>query len=169
MGARLDESNIAEAAMFHGTSRFEGLKALLSVAAIAAGLTLSRVAASDTVPPMDAPADVVGVWQWVSQDEGHAHSVSGPLFEIRRAADGQLTGFISVGSGDHAYGAEVSVDGVQVCMVTEGGASFSGQLSEDGLRIRGVIHYGSERSSAVLQRVERRKLRRAAERKVYAA
>lgn len=156
--------------MFNRTAgRFEGWKAALSVAAIAAGLALSDMAASGTTYTVDGPGDVVGVWQWVMQGEGESRDVSGPFFDIRRAADGELKAIITVRSGRDVARADISVEGGQVCVITADGASFSGELSEDGLRIQGVLHYEGESSSAMLKRVERRKMRGAAGRKAYAA
>ncbi len=155
--------------MFYGgKSRFEGLKAMLSIAAIAAGFALSDMAASPTGYLSSGPVDVVGVWQWVMQGEGQARHAAGPMFEIRRAEDGHLEALIKAGSGSRLLGADVRVDDGQVCMITRDGASFSGELSDDGRRIDGVIHYGGESSSAILKRVEHRKMRRAAGRKAYA-
>ena len=154
--------------MFYGERRFEGLKALLSIAAIASGLLLSNMAASGSMYFGNGPVDVVGVWQWVTQGEERAGDTSGPVFEIRRSADGELKALITVRSGDYIHRADVSVDGGQVCMTTDDGASFSGELSNDGRSIEGVIYYGGESSSALLERVERRKMRRAAGRKAYA-
>ena len=54
-----------------------------------------------------------------------------------------------------------------MCMVTEQGASFKAEISKDGLMIEGVIQYGGARSTALLKRVEHRKMRRAAGRKAY--
>lgn len=83
--------------MYYRTERkMEGLKALLSLAAIAARLVLSSMAASPS---------------------------------------------LHLGSGDHVRGADVFCDAGQVCMVTGGGVLFRG---------------------------ERRKMRRAAERRPYA-
>lgn len=155
--------------MFYGTKRrFEGMKALLSVAAIATGLMLSNMAASSPLYMGNGQDEVLGVWQWVTQGEEEASDGSGPVFEIRRAVDGHLEALIKVRSGDPVHGADVKVDGDQVCMVTGDGASFSGELSDDGLRIRGVIYYGGESSSVMLERVVRRKMPRAAGRKAYA-
>ena len=154
--------------MMYGTDgRFEGFKALLSMAVIASGMLLSNVAASGTLHSGYGPVDVVGLWRWVVHGEDQALDRSGPIFEIRRSADGRLEA-ISARSGDHVRGADVSVDDGQVCMVTQNGASFSGKISDDGLRIRGTLRYGGERSSAVLERVEHRKLRRAAGHEAYA-
>lgn len=155
--------------MYYGArSRFEGMKAILSVAAVAAGFVLSDMAASSRGSVGDGPGDVVGVWQWVMQGEGQSRDAAGPLFEIRRSADGHLRALIKATSGRKLLGADVSVDGGHVCMVTHDGASFSGELSHDGRRIDGFVKYGGETSSAVLKRVEHRKLRRAAGSKAYA-
>ncbi|MBT8461369.1 MAG: hypothetical protein KJO44_02520 [Gemmatimonadetes bacterium] len=150
--------------MYYGVERrHEGLRVLLSVAAIASGLVLSDMAAS----PAPGHGDVVGLWQWVEPagDDGRAET---PLFEIRRAADGELEATVLVREGNRLSEADVSYDAGHLCMVTEHGASFKGQLSDDGLKIEGVIRYEGARSTALLQRVEHRKVRRAAERKAYA-
>ncbi len=154
-------------AMYYGAERKrEGLRALLSVAAIAAGLVLSNIAASSTLYPGAESGDVVGVWQWV--EPGETSQAGTPLFEIRRAADGELEAMVLVRSGDRVSEADVSYDQGHLCMVTEHGASFKGELSDDGLMIEGVIQYEGSRSTALLQRVEHRKMRRAAGRKAYA-
>jgi hypothetical protein len=145
----------------------EGLKALLSVAAIAVGLLLSNMAASPGLYLEAEAIDVVGVWRWV-EPAADGIDPSTPLFEIRRAADGELEAMVLIRSGDHASEADVSYDAGHLCMVTEQGASFKGELSDDGLVIEGVIQLGGARSTALLQRVERRKLRRAAGRRAYA-
>ena len=154
-------------AMYYATKRKnERLKALLSVAAIAVGLLLSSMAASPSLYLAADSGDVVGVWRWV-EPAAEGIDESTPLFEIRRAADGELEAMVLIRSGDHASEADVSYDEGHLCMVTEKGASFKGELSEDGLIIEGVIQFGGARSTALLQRVERRKLRRAAERRAY--
>lgn len=154
--------------MYYGAERKrEGLKAFMSVAAIGAGLVLSNMAASPT-PYLGADSgDVVGIWRWVEPAAGGTSATS-PLFEIRRSADGELEAKLLVRSGDEVGDANVSYDAGHVCMVTEHGASFKGELSEDGLMIEGVIQYGEASSTALLQRVEHRKMRRAAGRKDYA-
>lgn len=153
--------------MYYATKRKnEGLKALLSVAAIAVGLLLSNMAASPSLYLAADSVDVVGVWRWVEPEADGADAAS-PLFEIRRAADGQLEAMILVRSGDHSSEADVSYDAGHLCMVTEQGTSFKGELSEDGLMIEGVIQYGGARSTALLKRVEHRNMRRAAGRKAY--
>jgi hypothetical protein len=154
--------------MYYGAERKrEGLKVLMSVAAIAAGLVLSNMAASPTLYLGADSGDVVGIWRWVEPAAGSTSATS-PLFEIRRSADGELEAKLLVRSGDEVGDANVSYDAGHVCMVTEHGASFKGELSEDGLMIEGVIQYGEARSTALLQRVEHRKMRRAAGRKDYA-
>lgn len=155
-------------AMFYGVERKrEGLKALLSVAAIASGLVLSDMAASPALSRDTEVADIVGLWQWV-EPAGATSRASTPLFEIRRAADGELEAMVRVRSGDRVSEADVSYTEGHVCMVIEHGASFKGELSHDGLMIEGVIQYGGARSPVQLQRVEHRKMRRAAGRRVYA-
>ena len=154
--------------MYYGAERKkEGLKALMSVAAIAAGLVLSNMAASPALYLGAESGDVVGVWRWV-EPAAEGTSATSPLFEIRRAADGELEAMLLVRSGDKVGEANVSYDAGHLCMVTEHGASFKGELSEDGLMIEGVIQYGDARSTALLQRVEHRKMRRAAGRKAFA-
>lgn len=154
--------------MYYGARRKnEGLKAVLSVAAIAVGLVLSNMAASPGLYLAADSLDVVGVWRWVEPAAEESAETS-PLFEIRRSADGDLEATILVRSGRHSAEADISYDAGHLCVVTEQGASFKGEISEDGLVIEGVIHYGGSRSTALLQRVERRKLRRAAGRKAYA-
>ena len=59
-------------------------------------------------------------------------------------------------------------DGRVSGVVTEHGASFKGELSDDGLVIEGVIQFDGARTTALLQRVEHRKMRRAAGRRAYA-
>ena len=153
--------------MYYGaTKRREGLRALLSVAAIAAGLVLSNIATSSTLYLEAETVDVVGLWQWVTP--GETGQASTPLFEIRRAADGDLEAIVLVRSGDRVREADVSYDAGHLCMVTQHGASFKGELSEDGSSIKGVLQYEGARSSALLQRVEYRKMRRAAGRRAYA-
>ncbi|MCL7961152.1 MAG: hypothetical protein M8861_13245 [marine benthic group bacterium] len=153
--------------MYYGaTKRREGLRALLSVAAIAAGLVLSNIATSSTLYLETETVDVVGLWQWVAP--GETGQASTPLFEIRRAADGDLEAIVLVRSGDRVREADVSYDAGHLCMVTQHGASFKGELSEDGSSIKGVLQYEGARSSALLQRVEYRKMRRAAGRRAYA-
>jgi len=153
--------------MYYATTRKnEGLKALLSVAALAVGLLLSSMAASPSFYLGADSADVVGVWRWVEPAADGA-DVASPLFEIRRAPDGQLEAMILIRSGDHSSEADVSYDAGHLCMVTEQGASFKGEISKDGLMIEGVIQYGGARSTALLKRVEHRKMRRAAGRKAY--
>ncbi|MEK6255378.1 MAG: hypothetical protein N2B05_11840 [Gemmatimonadales bacterium] len=154
-----------KAMYYDATRRREGLRALLSVAAIAAGLVLSNIAASSTLYLEAESGDVVGLWQWV---EAGATSQSTPLFEIRRSANGDLEAMVLVRSGDRVREADVSYDEGHLCMVTEHGASFTGELSKDGLLIEGVIQYEGSRSTALLQRVEHRKMRRAAGRRAYA-
>ena len=130
----------------------EGLKALLSVAAIAVGLLLSNMAASPSLYLGADSVDVVGVWRWVEPAADGADAAS-PLFEIRRAPGGELEAMVLIRSGDHASEADVSYDAGHLCMVTEQGASFKGELSEDGSMIQGVIQYGGARSTALLRRV----------------
>ena len=155
-------------AMYYGAERKrEGLKALMSVAVIAVGLVLSDMAASPALHMAAESGDVVGVWQWV-EPAGERSEEGRPLFEIRRAADGELEAMILVSFGDRVSEADVSYDEGHLCMVTEHGASFKGELSADGLVIQGVIQYVGARSTALLQRVEHRKMRRAAGRKDYA-
>ncbi|MGB5304545.1 MAG: hypothetical protein WBO43_10315 [Gemmatimonadota bacterium] len=154
-------------AMYYGeTRRREGLRALLSVAAIAAGLVLSNIATSSTLYLEAESGDVVGLWQWV--EPGENSQARTPLFEIRRSADGHLEAMVLVRSGDRVREADVSYDAGHLCMVTEHGASFKGELSEDGSLIEGVIQFEGARSTALLQRVEHRKMRRAAGRRAYA-
>ena len=154
-------------AMYYGeTRRREGLRALLSVAAIAAGLVLSNIATSSTLYLEAESGDVVGLWQWVAP--GETDQASTPLFEIRRAADGHLEAVVLVRSGDRVREADVSYDAGHLCMVTEHGASFKGELSEDGSLIEGVVQFEGTRSTALLQRVEHLKMRRAAGRRAYA-
>jgi len=153
--------------MYYGaTRRREGLRALLSVAAIAAGLVLSNIATSSTLYLEAESGDVVGLWQWVAP--GETDQASTPLFEIRRAADGHLEAVVLVRSGDRVREADVSYDAGHLCMVTEHGASFKGELSEDGSLIEGVVQFEGTRSTALLQRVEHLKMRRAAGRRAYA-
>ncbi len=140
------------------------MKATLSLAAIAAGLVLSNVAAHPTMYAGDGVLDVVGVWRWVPESS----NAQSPLFEIRREATGELTARIVARSGDRPHEADVSFNAGSVCMVTEGGASFKGELSEDGSRIRGVVRYGNSKTSAMLERVEHRKLRRAVAGRMFA-
>lgn len=154
--------------MIYGAERkHEGLRVLLSVAVIAVGIVLSDMAASPTLYPDPGPGDVVGVWQWVEPASDRAGTGT-PLFEIRRAADGELEATVLVRSGDRMGEADVSYDGGRLCVVTEHGASFKGELSDDGREIEGVIQYEGARSTALLQRVEHRKMRRAAGPKAYA-
>ena len=154
--------------MYYGTERrHEGFRAFLSVAAIAAGLVLSSMAASPGNYLGADSMDVVGVWQFV-QPTADRVADSAPLFEIRRAADGELEAILLVRSGDRATEADVSFDAGHLCVVTEHGASFKGEISDDGLVIQGVIQFEGARSDALLQRVERRKMRRAAGRRAYA-
>ena len=153
--------------MYYGTQRKkEGLKALVSVAAIAAGLVLSNMAASPALYLGADSGDIVGIWRWV-EPAAEGSTETSPLFEIRRAADGELEAKLLVRSGEKVGDADVSYDAGHLCMVTEHGASFKGELSEDGLMIEGVIQYGAVRSTALLQRVEHQKMRRAAGRKDY--
>ncbi len=153
--------------MYYTTrKRHEGLRALLSVAAIAAGLVLSNMATAPGSYLGAEGMDVVGLWQFVPAAAQKADAA--PLFEIRRAADGELEATLVVRSGDRVTGADVSFDEGHLCVVTEHGASFKGEISDDGLVIHGVIQYEGARSNALLQRVERRKMRRAAGRKAYA-
>ena len=149
-----------------GDRRREGLKAVLSIAAIVAGLMLSNLAAS---PAPDAGlnvGDVVGVWRWV--DPTSEREATTPLLEIRRASDGALQALVLVHPGDRAREADVSYDAGHLCMVTEHGASFQGRLSEDGSRIEGVIQFEGNRADLRLQRVDVRKMRRAAGARAYA-
>ena len=154
--------------MYYGaTRRREGLRALLSVAAIAAGLVLSNMAASPAQYVNTEAADVVGMWRWVDPAAERSDAMT-PLFEIRRAADGALEAVVLVRPGDRLREANVSYDHGKLCMVTEHGASFKGEISDDGLIIEGVIQFEGARSFALLQRVEHRKMRRAAGRRAYA-
>ena len=153
--------------MYYAKKRHEGLRALASVAAIAAGLVLSSMASSPAVYPGAETGDVVGVWRWVDPAGEREQGVT-PLFEIRRAADGALEAMVLVRPGDRVSEADVSFDAGQLCVVTEHGASFKGELSEDGLVIEGVIQFDGARTTALLQRVEHRKMRRAAGRRSYA-
>ena len=151
--------------MFDGAERrFEGLKATLSFAAVAAGILLSNMAAHSVPSSAEGKADVVGVWGWVATSKDAAT----PVFEIRRNAAGELTAKIVARSGGPVHGADVSYEAGRICMVTEDGASFKGTLSEDGTRIHGVIRYGNTSASALLERIEHRKLRRAAARQLFA-
>ena len=94
--------------MYYATTRKnEGLKALLSVAALAVGLLLSSMAASTSFYLGADSADVVGVWRWVEPAADGA-DVASPLFEIRRAPDGLLEAMIVIRSGDHSSEADVS-------------------------------------------------------------
>jgi hypothetical protein len=155
--------------MYYGATRKrEGLRALLSVAAIAAGLVLSNMAASSAPYLSGEVADVVGVWQWVDPAAERSDEAATPLFEIRRTADGALEAMVLVRPGARVREANVSYDQGHLCMVTERGASFKGEISEDGTIIEGVIQFEGARSSALLQRVEHRKMRRAAGRRTYA-
>lgn len=154
---------------YHAERKMDGMKALLSLAAIAAGLVLSNMAASPALHIGSGTVDVVGVWRWVQPGaDGLTLDAASPTLEIRRAPDGELEATILVRSGNHLREADVSYDAGHLCMVTSGGASFKGQLSEDGSTIEGVLQYDGARSAAQLQRVERRKMRRAAERRPYA-
>ena len=84
--------------MYYGaTKRREGLRALLSVAAIAAGLVLSNIATSSTLYLEKETVDVVGLWQRVAP--GETSQASTPLFEIRRAADGDLEAIVMNAGG----------------------------------------------------------------------
>jgi hypothetical protein len=153
--------------MYYGAERkTEGLKAVLSIAAIAAGLLLSSMAASPALYVGSGTVDVVGVWRWVSPDVTRPDET--PVFEIRRDSEGRLKATILVRSSGHVHGADVSFDEGHVCLQTEDGASFKGELSDDGTRIQGVIHYGQSSSTALFERVEHRKLRKAAARRAYA-
>jgi len=146
--------------------RREGWRALASVAAIVAGFALSQA----TSPALHLGAetgDVVGVWRWVDPAGERSPSVT-PLFEIRRGADGALEAMVLVSPGDRVREADISFTEGHLCMVTQHGASFQGELSEDGRVIDGVIQFDGARASAQLQRVEHRKMRRAAGRKTYA-
>ena len=154
--------------MYYGAERRrEGLRAVMSMAAIAAGLVLSNMAASPALHMAAQSVDVVGLWQWVEPASQESQPAT-PLFEIRRAADGELEAMVLVRSGERVSEADVSYDAGHLCVVTEHGASFKGELSEDGLKIEGVIQYEGARSSALLQRVEHRKMRKAAGRRAYA-
>ena len=151
--------------MYYGAkSRREGMKALLSVAAIASGLVLSNMAASSSLKP--GGDDIVGVWRWVEPGGQAAYSGT-PMFEIRRSPDGDLEAMVIVRSGSLVGQADVSYDAGYLCMVTDHGASFKGELSDDGSMIQGVIQYEGGQSAALLQRVEHRKMRRATGRKGY--
>lgn len=153
--------------MYYGaTRRREGLRVVLSIAAIAAGLMLSNLAASPALHPEITMTDVVGVWKWV--DPAGAREATSPLLEIRRAADGALEALVLMRPGDGARQADVSYDEGSLCMVTEHGASFKGRLSADGREIEGVIQFEGTRANALLQRVEHRKMRRAAGPRAYA-
>ena len=154
---------------YQAERRMEGPKALLSVAVIVAGLLLSNMASSPALHVGSGAVDVVGVWRWVQPDvDRPTAEAASPTLEIRRAPDGALEAMILVRSGGPVRGAYVSFEAGQVCMVTNGGVSFKGELSEDGSTIEGVLHYEGGRSSALLQRVEHRKMRRAAARRRYA-
>lgn len=152
---------------YEAKKRREGLRALASVAAIACGLVLSDMAASPALHLGSDTGDVVGVWRWVDPAGEPDQGVT-PLFEIRRAADGALEAMVLVRPGDRVREADVSFDAGELCMVTEHGASFKGELSPDGLVIEGVIQVDGARITALLERVEHRKMRRAAGRKAYA-
>jgi hypothetical protein len=153
--------------MYYGaTRRREGLKAVMSIAAIAAGLMLSDLAASPALQIDAKTGDVVGVWRWVDPS-GHQEAAT-PLLQIRRASDGDLEALVLIRPGDRARQADVSYDQGHLCMVTEHGASFKGRLSEDGSMIEGVIQFEGTRANALLQRVEHRKMRRAAGLRSYA-
>jgi hypothetical protein len=147
--------------------RREGLRALASLATIAAGLVLSNMAASPGAYVSAETGDIVGVWRWVNPAGEPGPGVT-PLFEIRRAADGALEAVVLVSPGERVREADVSFDAGHLCVVTEHGASFKGELSKDGLVIEGVIQFDGARATALLQRVEHRKMRRAAGRRAYA-
>lgn len=141
--------------MYYGARRKrEGFRALLSVAVLATGVALSDLASTATI--VDETA-VEGLWRWVSQaSDGQARDEAGRLFEIRRDADGQLRAIIAMSSGGHVREATVSFREGHVCMSTGGGATFSGQLSDDGTLIHGVIEYDGATRSALFKRVDRR-------------
>jgi len=157
---------VRKAMYYTGESRREGMKTVLSIAAIAAGLMLSNLASSPALHTGLNMGDVVGVWRWV--DPSSEREATTPLLEIRRASDGALQALVLVRPGDRAREADVSFDAGQLCMVTEHGASFQGQLSDDGSRIEGVIQFEGNRADALLQRVDVRKMRRAAGARAYA-
>lgn len=156
-----------KAMYYGGERRREGLRALLSVAVIAAGFVVSNMAASSHAYSGTNPEDVVGVWRWV-EPAGDANARETPLVEIRRAADGALEALIQARSGDIASPADISFDSGHLCVVTRHGASFKGRMSDDGLLIEGVLQYEGARLSAQFQRVAYRKLRRATGRSDYA-
>jgi hypothetical protein len=149
-----EKARKAREAMYYGAERKrEGTRALLSVVAIAAGVVLSNTASTSAFL---GSTDVEGVWRWVSQTaDEQAQVVRSRVFEIRRDADGQLRATIAARSGAHVDGAEVSFDDGHICMITDEGASFSGEISEDGSLIHGVIEFGGARQSALLERVDR--------------
>jgi hypothetical protein len=157
--------------MFNGVERkgFDGLKAVLSVAAIAAGLLLSSMAGPDFVATGDGSTDIVGLWRWVVESPGENEGAADvQLFEIQRDFDGRLTArMLSRDRANRHADTRVSYDEGQVCVVAGDGTSFKGQVSDDGSRIEGVIRYQGSHSAAQLRRVDRRKLR-AAERRTYA-
>jgi hypothetical protein len=154
--------------MYYGAKRRrEGLRALASVATIAAGLVLSSMASSHGSYMGAEFDDVVGLWRWVDAAGERDQSVA-PLLEIRRAADGALEAMVLVRPGDRVREADVSFDAGHLCMVTEHGASFKGDLSADGRLIEGIVQFDGTRMTALLQRVEHRKMRRAAGRSAYA-
>ena len=153
--------------MYYAKKRREGLKTLASVAALGSGLVLSNMASSPAVHLGAESGDVVGVWRWVDPAGDHEQAVTA-LFEIRRAADGALEAMVLVRPGDRVREADVSFDAGQLCVVTEHGASFKGELSEDGRMIAGVIQFEGARTTALLQRVEHRNMQRAAGRRTYA-
>jgi len=55
---------------YHAERKMEGLKALLSLAAIVAGLALSNMAASPALHIGSGTGDVVGIWRWVQPGAG---------------------------------------------------------------------------------------------------
>ncbi len=147
----------------------EALKAALSVAVLWGGMLVSGVADRSIEEIGSGVAgDVVGIWTWVADASLRPSGAAAPeagLLEIRRSADGMLTGRLLARSGGEPVIEDVSrlsfSDG-RLCLELGSGTAFKGTLRADGRAIDGTMQLDGSSASALLRKVETRKRSREA-------